>query len=201
MFKFVGQLSHTLIKTWHHRAKNSLRILKDILLRNMKIAKATRILPTPWNWAAAQWLRLSSILKVRGQLRTGLSARAERYIQMLSLKDRRRSAVSNTAEIEELGISLLMHRRYAALYIKLVYMPVTPGGRLYWRWYIRKLPNSLLKTCQQSAWITGTISYGLMRWRLICLGWMASSMCGSDQERGTKISVSCLHSSMVVGMS
>ena len=32
-----------------------------------------------------------------------LSARAERYIQMLSLKDQRRSAVSITAEIEEVG--------------------------------------------------------------------------------------------------
>ena len=32
-----------------------------------------------------------------------LSARAERHIQMLSLKDRRRSAVSIAAEIEELG--------------------------------------------------------------------------------------------------
>ena len=32
-----------------------------------------------------------------------LSTRAERYIQMLSLKDRRRSAVSNAAGIEEVG--------------------------------------------------------------------------------------------------
>ena len=32
-----------------------------------------------------------------------LSARAERHIQMLSLKDRRRSAMSITAEIEEVG--------------------------------------------------------------------------------------------------
>ena len=76
----------------------------------MKIAKATRRLPTPWNWAAAQWLRSSSVLKERGPLRTGLrpqvgrpkklGARAERHIQMLSLKDRRRNAVSIAAEIE-----------------------------------------------------------------------------------------------------
>ena len=45
------------------------------------------------------------------------------------------------------------------------------------------------------------MSYGLMRWRLICLVPMASSMCGGDQVRSTKISVSCLQSSMVVGMS
>ena len=61
--------------------------------------------------------------------------------------------------------------------------PVTPGGRQY----TRKPANSLLKTCQQSTWITGTISYGQMRWRLICLVLMASSMCGGNQVRSTKI--------------
>ena len=92
------------VPTWHHMTKNSLRILKDILLCYMKMAKATRRLPTPWKWAAAQWLRSSSVLKEWGP-RVGrpkkLSARAECHIQMLSLKDRRRSAVSIAAEIEE----------------------------------------------------------------------------------------------------
>ena len=60
------------VPTWHHMAKNSLRILKDVLLRYMKMAKAKRRLSTAWNWAAAQWLRSSSVLKVRGPLRTGL---------------------------------------------------------------------------------------------------------------------------------
>ena len=130
-----------------------------------------------------------------------LSARAERHIQMLSLKDRRRSAVSNAAEIEEVGVSLLVLRPYAALYIKLVWLAITPGVSLFWRRYTRKSANSLLKTCQQSTWITGTMSYGLMRWRLICLVPMASSIYGGYQVRSTKISVSCLQSSMVVGMS
>ena len=131
-----------------------------------------------------------------------LGARAECYIQMISLKDRRRSAVSIAAEIEEAGgVSLLVLRLYAALYIKLVCMAVTSGGCLFWRRYTRKPPNIFLKTCQQSTWITRTTSYGLMRWRLICLVSMSSSMCGGDQERSTKISVSCLQSSMVVGMS
>ena len=49
--------------------------------------------------------------------------------------------------------------------------------------------------------ITGTMSYGLMRWRLICLVPMASSICGGNLVRSTKISVSCLQSSMVVRMS
>ena len=47
-----------------------------------------------------------------------LSARAERHIQMLSLKDRRRSLVSISAEIEEVGVSLLVLRLYAALYMR-----------------------------------------------------------------------------------
>ena len=94
-----------------------------------------------------------------------LSAHAERYIQMLSLKYRRRSPVSIAAEIEEVGGgSLLVLRPYAALYIKLVCMAVTPGGSLFWRQYTRKPSNSFLKTCQQSTWISGTMSYGLMRW-------------------------------------
>ena len=172
----------------------------------MKMAKATRRLPTPWNWAVAQWVRSSSVLKERDPLRTvgclkKLSARPERHIQMLSLKDRRRSPVRIAAEIEEVGVSLLMLRPYAALYIKLVCIAVTPGGSLFWRQYTRKPANSLLKTCQQSTWIIGTMSYGLMRWRLICLVLMASSMSGGDKVRSTKISVSCLQSSMVVGMS
>ena len=82
--------------------------------------------------------------------------------------------------LKRLGVSLLVLRPYAALYIKLVCMAVTPGGSLFWRRYTRKPANSLLKTCQQSTWITGTMSYGLMRWRLICLVPMALSMCGSD---------------------
>ena len=130
-----------------------------------------------------------------------LSARAEYHIQMLSLKDWHRSAVSIAAEIGEVGVCLLMLRPYGALYIKLVCMAVTPGGSLFWRRYTRKPANTLLKTCHQRTWMTGTISYGLMRWKLICLLPMASSMRGGDKVRSTKISVSCLQSSMVVGMS
>ena len=39
---------------------------------------------------------------------------------MLSLDDRRRSAVSIAAEIEEVGVSLLVLRPYATIYIKLM---------------------------------------------------------------------------------
>ena len=131
----------------------------------MKIAKATRRLPTPWNWAVAQWLKSSSVLKERGSIqnrsRVGrpkkLSARAEHGIQMLSLKDWCRSSVS------------IVLRPYATLYIKLVCMVVTPGGSLFWRRYTRKPANSFLKTSQQSTWITGTIPrwYTGRRWHIL----------------------------------
>ena len=91
------QLSHFLILVTEssNMAKNSLRILKDVLLHPKK-----------------------------------LSTLAECHIQMLSLKDRRRSAVSIAAKIEEVGVSLLAIRPYAALYIKCVCMAVTLGGSL-----------------------------------------------------------------------
>ena len=60
-----------------------------------------------------------------------LSVHAERNIQMLPLKEQRRSAVSIAAEIEDVWVSLLVLRPYAALYIKLVCMAVTPGGSLF----------------------------------------------------------------------
>ena len=113
-----------------------------------------------------------------------------RYISRVKLSNPRKRVA-----IEEVGGQLV--RPYAALYIKLVCMAVTPERSLFWRRYTRKPPNSLLKTCQQSTWITGTMFYGQMRWRLICF----VLMCGGDPVRSTEISVSCLQSSMVVVMS
>ena len=173
------------------------------------MAKATRRLPTPLNWAAAQWLRSSIVLKERGPLRTGLEKVVQRsWTHMLSVTSKWflwKIGVGVLSSLQQRlkwwGVSLLVLRSYTALYIKFVCMAVTPGGSLFWRRYTRKPPNSLLKTCQQSTWITRTMSHGLMRWRLICLVQMASGMCGGDQVKSTKISVSCLHSSVVVGIS
>ena len=120
---------------------------------------------------------------------------------MFSVKDRLGSPVSIAADIEEVGgqpDSAQILRR--TLHHISVYS-CHPWRRYTRRRYTRKPTKSLLKTCQQSTWITGTMSYGLMSWRLISLVLMASSMCGGDQVRSTKISVSCLQSSMVVGMS
>ena len=157
------RLSHTGYWKFQHGTtwQRSLRMLKDILLRYMKMAKATRRFPTPWNWAAAQWLRLSSVLKVQVPLRTGLEWFAQRSrAHVLS--------VTSKCFLWKIGVGVLSAllqrlkrfgiRPYAALYIKLVCMAITTGGSLFWRWYTRKPPNSLLKTCQQSTWITGTMS-------------------------------------------
>ncbi len=50
--------------------------------------------------------------------------------------------------------------------------------------------NSLLKTSRLRTRITGTMTCGLMRSRYIYLVQMVSSVCGSNQVRSTKTSVS-----------
>ncbi len=61
------------------------------------------------------------------------------------------------------------------------------------------------KACKQfaednlaRAWITGTMSCGLISLRLTCLTKMVSRMCGDALVRSTKTIVPCLQSSMVV---
>ncbi len=103
-----------------------------------------------------------------------LSARAQRHIQRLCLENRRMSATA--AEVEGVmggGVNLSVLR---------------PA-------------NCLLKTNRLRTWITGTMSCGLMRPRQTYLVQMVSSVCGGNQARSTKTSVSCLQSSMVVGVS
>ena len=166
----------------------------------MKMAKATRRLPTPWNWAAAQWLRSSSVLKEQGPLRLVVQ---RSWVHVLS--------ITSKCFLWKIGVGVLSAllqrlKRWwgqpvSAQTIRRTLHQIGVHGCHPWRQYTRKSPNSLLKAWQQSTWITGTMSYGLMRWRSICLVLMASSMCGGDQVRSTKISVSCLQSSMVVGLS
>ena len=213
VLKFVLQLSHSLIRVTESSniAPHGKELSEDLKRHIVALhedgqgyKKIANTLKRSCNTVAKITQRVKRAGSTQNRPRVGrlkkLSARAERHIQMPSLKDRLRSAVTIAAEIEEVGVSLLVHRPYAALYIKLVCMAVTPGGSLFWKRYTRKPSHSLLKTCQQSTLITGTMSYGLMRWRLICLVPMASSICGGDQVRSNKISVSCLQSSMLVGM-
>ncbi len=60
-----------------------------------------------------------------------LSARAQRHIQRLCLRNRCMSAASIAAEVEGVGVSLSVLRPYAAHCIKLVCMAVVPEGSLF----------------------------------------------------------------------
>ncbi len=108
-----------------------------------------------------------------------LSPCAVCQVQKLASKNRRMSAA----------------RPYATHCNKSVCMAV-PEGSLFWSWLKIKPANSLLKTTWPRAWITGTMSGGLMSLRKPCLTQMMSSMCGDALVRSTKTSVSCLQSSM-----
>ena len=108
--------SHTLsywslkVPTRHHIAKNSLRILKDVLLR-LRYKKIANTLKLSRSTVAKIIQRFRRAGSTQNRPRVGrpkkLNARAEHHIQMLSLKDRRRSAVSIAAEIEEVGGQLV----------------------------------------------------------------------------------------------
>ena len=92
-----------------------------------------------------------------------LNARAERHIQMLSLKDQRRSIVSIAAEIEEVGGQPVSPQTTRRTLHQIAVHGYHPRRKPLLKTIHKKAPNSLLKTCQQSTWITGTMSYGLMR--------------------------------------
>ncbi len=131
-----------------------------------------------------------------------LSAYAQRHIQRLCLGNRRMSAASIAAEVEGVGGSACQCSDHT---------PHTASNWFAWLssqkeasskdGCTRKPANSLMKTSRLRTWITGTMSCGLMRQRWTSLVQMVSSVCGGNQVRSTKTSVSCLQSSMVVGVS
>ncbi len=86
-----------------------------------------------------------------------LSPHAQRHIQRLCLGNRRMSAASIAAEVEGVGGQPVSAQTIRAYCIKLVCIAVIPEGTLLFS------ANSLLKTSRLRAWITGTMSCGLMR--------------------------------------
>ena len=90
-------------------AKNSLRILKDVLLRYMKMANTLKLSCCTMAKIIQHSKRAGS---TQNRPRVGhpkkLNAHPQRHIQVLSLKDRRRSAVSIAAEIEKVGVRLII---------------------------------------------------------------------------------------------
>ena len=111
MFKFVVQLSHSLIlatessnmaphsKELSEDLKRHIFVLHEDGLGYKKIANTLKL---SFSTVAKIIQRFKRAGSTQNRPRVGcskkLSARAERYIQMLSLKDRRRSVVSITAE-------------------------------------------------------------------------------------------------------
>ena len=123
MFKFVVQLSHSLILVTEsfNMASHGKELPEDLKRRIVeqhedgqgykKIANALKLNCSTVAKIIQRFKRMGS---TQNRPRVGhpkkLSSRAERHIQMLSLKDRRRSVVSIAAEIEEVGVSLLVLR-------------------------------------------------------------------------------------------
>ena len=144
MFKFVVQLSHSLILVTESsnlvpHGKELSGDLKRCIVALHEDGQGYKKIASTLKLSCSTVAKIIHHFKRAGSTqnrpRVGrskkLSARAERHIQMLSLQDRCRSAVSITAEMEEGGVSLLVLRPYVALYIKLVCMAVTPAGSLF----------------------------------------------------------------------
>ena len=120
---------------------------------------------------------------------------------MLSLKDWRRSPVSIAVGIEEVRDQPVSAQTIRRTLHQIGVHGCHPRRKLLLKTIRKKASKQFAGDMSTKHMGYGTMSYGLMRWRLICLVLMALSMCGGDQVRSTKISVSCLQSNMVVGMS
>ncbi len=150
--------------TWHFMAKNSLRILELELLLSTKTALAIRSSVTAWNWGTVQWPGSYRGFPNWVSLRTGLAMVDQKsWVLVLGIrcrrwfkKNRRMSAASIALEVAEVLRPQVPH------YNKSVCMAVVPEGSLFWSWLTNNPANSLLKTTWPRAWITGTMSCGLM---------------------------------------
>lgn len=116
MFKCVVQLSHSLILVTEssNMAPHGKELSEDLKRRIVALhedgqgyKKIASTLKLSCSTVAKIIQRFKRAGSTQNRPRVGrpkkLSARAERHVQMLSLKDRRRSAVSIAAEIEEVG--------------------------------------------------------------------------------------------------
>ena len=116
MFKFVVQISHSLILVTEssNMAPHGKELSEDLKRHIVALhedgqgyKKIANILKMSCSTVTKIIQRFKSAGFIQNRSRVGcpkkLSAHAERHIQMLSLKDRRRSPVSIAAEIEEVG--------------------------------------------------------------------------------------------------
>ena len=116
MFKFVVQLSHSLILVTEssNMAPHGKELFEDLKRHIVALhengqgyKKIANTLKLSCSTVAKIIQRFKNVGSTQNRPQVGrpkkLSARAERHIQMLSLKDRHRSAVSIAAEIKEVG--------------------------------------------------------------------------------------------------
>ena len=139
VFKFVVQLSHSLIQVTESsnmapHGKDLSEELKRRIVAPHEDGQGYKKIANTLKLSCSTVAKIIQCFKRAGSTqntpRVGrpkkLRARAERHAQMLFFKDRRKSAVSI-----EVGVSLLVLRPYAALFIKLVCIAVTPGASLF----------------------------------------------------------------------
>ncbi len=94
-----------------------------------------------------------------------LSPCAVRQMQKLASKNRRMSAASTALEVAEVEGQLVSNQTILRHCNKSVCMAIIPEGSFFWSWLTKKPANSLLKTTWPRAWITGTMSCGVMSLR------------------------------------
>ncbi len=130
-----------------------------------------------------------------------LSARAQRQIHRLCLGNRRMSAASIAAEVEGMGSQPL-----SAQTIRNTLHQISLHGCCPRRKPLLKMMHK--KACKQFAEDKQTKDVGYWNHdtpsdetKINYLVQMVSSVCDSNQVRSTKTTVSCLQSSMVVGVS
>ncbi len=169
-FEYNSLILTTGCSTWHLMAKNSLRIWELELLLSTKMAEALRSSVTPWNWVTVQWPGSYRGFPRLVPLGTGLARVDQRSwvrvlcvrIQKLASKNRRMSAASIALEVAEVE-----GQPFSAQTIRHTLQQVSLHGRHPRRKSLLKLAHKKackLPTCPR-AWITGTMSCGLMRLR------------------------------------
>ncbi len=146
-------------------AKNSLRIWKLELLLSTKMAEAIRSSVTAWNWVTVQWPGSYRGFPRRVSLWTGL-ARVDQRSWVLVLCVRCRSWLQKT------DTWVLQHcfrgcRSGRSACQSSDHTPHTATSRFSWPSSQKEASSEagLLKTTWPSAWITGTMSCGLMSLR------------------------------------
>ncbi len=147
------------VKIWLFGEYNSLT-----MTTGCSTALAIRSSVTAWNWGTVQWPGSYRGFPNWVSLRTGLAMVDQKsWVLVLGIrcrrwfkKNRRMSAASIALEVAEVLRPQVPH------YNKSVCMAVVPEGSLFWSWLTNNPANSLLKTTWPRAWITGTMSCGLM---------------------------------------